>query len=262
MITSEDEQLRQVVKNAIKTEMSSTQFWKVAEHVPENEFLELAQSNFKECMLDYDHGTVRIRRVPSFPHERAATSTFNQIAISLIDKVGTTNFDSLCNNIGTTTLKVNSQVYKQPDAGFVPVGRMYPTVLIEVGWSEALKELQDDARTWLTSHIDIACVILIDIQRIASATLGRRMSMEIWMSELIPGRREATQVSVHPFGENIDLEKALPPSIPFHILFKGVPAPEGLDLEHDQCTFDLVALRDKIKQAIIFEDQQAGRRSI
>jgi len=155
MLSSVDakcEDLKSIIDTA-----SNGEFVEVQSGVSESTFLQLVQSGFNKYILDFDNGLLRIRRRPSYPHERAATAVYNQMIQSLV-RVGITDFDAVADNIGTTSIKLAAKLYKQPDSGFVPRGRRYPTVLVEVGWTESLDNLRKDARTWLESDVGVQMV--------------------------------------------------------------------------------------------------------
>lgn len=250
--SSSTSRLCKLLKIAVENNADNDEYIVVAQDVPENEFLEFVQFD-TGGILDYEHGTVRIRRVPTFQHERAATTAFGQIQRSLT-KAGIADVFALCDNIGTTSMRIQAGVNKQPDAGFVPRGRMYPTVLIEVGWTESTEELRKDAETWLTSDLGVASVILIYIEKNFNPQLGRRLEMEIWdkgIGQQKPKLRDSQQ-----FGENVDLTKAKDVAIPFTVLFRDSKPPDNLDITNGCCIFDLDELRVKILEAISYQERQ------
>lgn len=252
--SSSTSQLDQLLKIAVENNVDNDEYIVVAQDVPENKFLEFVQLD-TAGILDYEHGTVRIRRVPTFQHERAATATFGQIQRSLT-KAGVADVFAICDNIGTTSMRIRAGVNKQPDAGFVPRGRMYPTVLIEVGWIESMEELRKDAEAWLTSDLEVTSVILIYIEKNFNPHLGRRLEMEIWENDIGTGQYKPKLRNSQPFGENVDLTKAKDVVIPFTILFCDSKRPDNLDVTNGRCIFDLDELRLKILEAISYQESK------
>jgi len=119
-----------------------------------------------------------IIKVPTPAHE-AVTDTFSFDFMHRINLMGLSELDDL-KGMRTTTYQGTS-TKKEPDACWRPLaarpnGTDWPTLVFEVGVSETLRKLRNDARWWLAnSQGRVKIVLLIKVNRAA-----RTIHVEKW----------------------------------------------------------------------------------
>ena len=123
-----------------------------------------------------------IVKVPTREHERV-TRAFTHDFARRIEHMGLTDLDDLC-DMGATTYQGRS-TKKEADSCWRPVATRpnpldWPTLVFEVGVSETLRKLRNDAQWWLAnSQGRVKIVLLFKIDRVA-----RTIHIEKW--ECIP----------------------------------------------------------------------------
>jgi hypothetical protein len=167
--------------------------------VTENDFAEIEDKRFtinRGLRFTYctDIDTLIIK-VPTPEHE-GVTWTFSYDFMDQIRAMGLTELGDLkC--MGATTYKGTS-TKKEPDSCWRPLAARpnkqdWPTLVFEVGVSETLRKLRNDARWWLAnSQGRVRIVLLIKIYRVA-----RTIHMEKWECRPAPhayANRPAAQV--------------------------------------------------------------------
>jgi hypothetical protein len=108
-----------------------------------------------------------IMKLPSRPHDSASRSIHNLVH----DHVVQMGWDSALHDIGAARVK-DHPFSKEPDESWIPntlpAGRTdkWPSLVVESGFSETLRQLQRDAEWWLCrSRGDVKVVVIISVKR-------------------------------------------------------------------------------------------------
>ena len=110
-----------------------------------------------------------IIKVPTKEHERV-TRAFTHDFVRRIEHMGLTDLDDLC-DMGATIYKGHS-IKKEADSCWRPVATRpnpldWPTLVFEVGMSETLRKLRNDAQWWLAnSQGRVKIVLLFKINQV------------------------------------------------------------------------------------------------
>jgi len=161
--------------------------------------------NCKKCLQSYPFKscwnideTVEIYELPSDPHE-CAIAKF----LSLLDQTaaGLNGFTRGSPRLGTAAIGD-----KEPDVAFTPDGRppagvtseggAWPTLIVEVGWSETHDQLIADKNFWLSAATGVQIVIIIRI----FARVGRANPPSVPMLMIQFVRGNAVPTAVVSFG--------------------------------------------------------------
>ncbi|KAG0643358.1 hypothetical protein HOY80DRAFT_1020245 [Tuber brumale] len=179
-----------------------------------------------------------IRLMPGAAHERTAIDFY----LTLIENISSIPGHSIrsIRSVGCTQFQVPGRRSKQGDAGLMPATRQretdWPSLMIEVGYSESLPLLRCDAQWWLlNSGGQTRMVIVMKIKRNPNA-----MRIECW--EMIPPRyprvtRSGQLVGPRPgFRQSFDIDNlgTVTPTgrtmiIPYHAIF-DIQHPTGRDV--------------------------------
>lgn len=123
-----------------------------------------------------------VRFVPSAMHNVASAVWTQQVTIALLALIpnGLGLWGPLgCMPIGRTGYQLGRR-QKQADAGFEPTNSDRPSIVLEVGCSESLRQLKIDARLWLEHLPDVQLVILLSIDPPAPPHPTPEISIELW----------------------------------------------------------------------------------
>lgn len=190
--------------------------------------------SFRRSFLDSDDKTIQ-RRWSSYDSSlnlllaRLPTSRPHEIALHefdtcLLDSIKPMGLCGSLRKFGSATVRAESGSSKQPDLQYLPKrlppGRtkQWPTMAVEIAYSEATSKLLSDTRFW--PHESGG-----DVQTVITITIGRsmpRIALESW--ELYDGRLKRQQVVSIAKGENqhVYLEDQ-PLVIGFEKLFLRLP---------------------------------------
>lgn len=131
---------------------------------------------------------------------------------------------------------------KEPDDSFVPATREtddYPSFVVEIGASESLNKLRQDARLWLTKTNDWARLVLIIKINKRDSTLVFERWQRVPRPPSHPGPRTRSQDAYGPrciqtvvvnyanYPAHATVQGA-PLHLPVHLIFDDVP--QGIDL--------------------------------
>ncbi|KAJ5239670.1 hypothetical protein N7468_004289 [Penicillium chermesinum] len=209
-------------------------FTKVKKQVFSRDFL-----NCDECFLDrrwtsYDSFSQLLlaKMPPSSPHETAAR-TFEREFWRRLEPMGLVR---CIRSEGSAAQEAEDGSAKQPDCQFFPKrlpkgrSRSWPTLVVEVGYSESPSKLMSDTRFWLDkSNNDVQMVIIIKVRRDAPSIV-----LERW--EPVGGKKKRLQVVTVSKRDNnrIDIQ-GQPLIIPFEKIFLRQPTiPKERDLSLDE----------------------------
>ncbi|EFE32606.1 uncharacterized protein ARB_00431 [Trichophyton benhamiae CBS 112371] len=135
-------------------------------HVSESDFVELDRAGFRR--LDYNTSCRKLAiTTPTAPHEEAGTR-FSALLTLKAQEMGVWR---LLSSRGSTTMETQERK-KEPDASWGPRQRYsetnikWPSVVLEVAFSEPEDKVKDNAWWWLyRSNRTVLKVITIDIKR-------------------------------------------------------------------------------------------------
>ncbi|KAF8349843.1 hypothetical protein F5887DRAFT_942629 [Amanita rubescens] len=189
-----------------------------------------------------DHNFI-IRYIPGPVHGEAHvywnTSLF--LALARLTPPLHAGMDPGCVGIGSTTFQFGLRK-KQPDAGIWPAQSRLPSIVLEVGDSASLTQLNIDARLWLEDmpEVQLVILLLIDIP-IAPHPNIPRIIIQLWRGHSLPA---AQKRQAHMVWEADWTHSATPLYILFSDIFRGsVPATYG---NNDRVHLDTVAWRQAI----------------
>ncbi|XTI86965.1 hypothetical protein V2W45_1235883 [Cenococcum geophilum] len=158
----------------------------VFQSVTEDDFAKIDEKRYtiRRGLFTYctDIDTLIIK-VPTKEHERV-TRAFTHDFARRIEHMGLTDLDDLC-DMGATTYKGRS-TKKEADSCWRPIAARpnpmdWPTLVFEVGVSETLRKLRNDAQWWLAnSQGRVRIVLLFKINRVA-----RTIHIEKWECRLV-----------------------------------------------------------------------------
>lgn len=186
--------LKRFVSNhgrALRKGISKQQFC-VIHQVPVEVFEDLDKTGLDSTRLqyNYDKNDLIIKFMPSLEHDAAHLLFIKAIETQVIQ------MDLKHNKLyptGTTTYK-GKACGKQGDSGLKPIPERrkktdWPTLVVECGVSENLRELRGDASWWLTNSngdVRIAILVLINLE-------SRSLMIEKW--QLVAPSSEPTEPS-------------------------------------------------------------------
>ena len=174
--------------------------------------------------------------MPSRDHEVTGIA----IRGSIIEKIALIAGNSKVSELGTTTFQLRCGSERQGDQCIWPRSRYgpseWPTVMLEVGYSQTLASLQHDAVTWLDNSFgQIKFVILAKIKR-----NPRSLRIQCW--KICPtGHRRARQTrsEMPTCDQDFDINYAgvvtsrngsTQLTIPYNCIFDDIPTPQPLDV--------------------------------
>ncbi|KAJ8103380.1 hypothetical protein POJ06DRAFT_241728 [Lipomyces tetrasporus] len=145
-------------------------------------------------LLDEENKTAIIKLMPGIPHE-VATSIFVEMFVGERARLG------LPRNIfvptGSGRYHLSNELSKEPDASYKPQTRKgadrYPSFIVEVGVSQSLLQLRQDARLWLQRTNGDTKVVLLIFLNIAAGTL----TFERWQHATSPPPRSTRSRSLY-----------------------------------------------------------------
>ncbi|EZF77072.1 hypothetical protein H105_01707 [Trichophyton soudanense CBS 452.61] len=154
-------------------------------HVSESDFDKLDSAGFGR--FDYNTLTQKLAiTMPTAPHEEAGTR-FSGLVILKAQEMGVWR---LLSSRGTTTIETRNR-RKEPDGSWGPRQRYsetdikWPTVVLEVAFSESREKVKDDAWWWLyQSNRAVLKVITIDIKRVSG-----NVYVTLWERGAAPSRQ-------------------------------------------------------------------------
>ena len=190
-----------------------------------------------------------ILSLPSRPHEQTI-SRIGQVVDTWCDTMGL--LQSL-DSIGASTTR-DGPYRKEPDGSWVPEtlppGRTlkWPSMVLEVGYSESLRRLHVDANWWLCRSLgEVKTVVLISINRVE-----REITVETWIPDIdgIPLRGIRTcptkrhqNLTIRGDHHNVVVNGA-PLVIKFSDVFLRPPQnPQEVDLNISAQTLTAIALK-------------------
>ncbi|KAK9327627.1 hypothetical protein V1520DRAFT_348326, partial [Lipomyces starkeyi] len=144
-------------------------------------------------LLDEENKTTIIKLMPGIPYE-VATWIFGEIFLGERARLG------LPRNIfiptGSGRYHFSNELSKDPDASYAPHTRKgpdhFPSFIVEVGVSQSLLQLRQDARLWLEKTNGETKVVLLIFLNIAAATL----TIERWQHATSPPPRKTRSGSL------------------------------------------------------------------
>ncbi|EEA25660.1 hypothetical protein TMatcc_006114 [Talaromyces marneffei ATCC 18224] len=157
------------------------------------------------------------------PMHETAHSTFFSI---LVTKLSDMKLDRKLQSLAASVTKANNR-HKEPDQSYrpfrLPKGRSHkwPSLTVEVGFSESRTKLANDARWWLTESAgDVKDVITIYIRKVT-----KEITIENW--NLVPGPNGPmfprvtyrTVLSQKRDSDDVKISNEVPMTIPFENLF-------------------------------------------
>ncbi|KAI8905308.1 hypothetical protein DFJ77DRAFT_479617 [Powellomyces hirtus] len=249
MPASTDTAPLQQMRSAVEARLSdgaTPDFDLVLQNVTMPVFDSFTEQDDYHCRLDFDNGTVRMRCVPTAAHEAVSYYISTKIILDL-NAHGMSPLNAI-KNLQTTTIRFpDGTTRKEPDAAFAPKGQKYPTVVVQVAWSQSGKTLREDAMKWMALP-SVQMVIIIWIQDKSSKNLPRAMWLETFERNI-----DGTATTYYDIGEAKDLSDAHV-HIPFERLFQT--APHLLDISGSiskkdaSCILELAKLREFVLDAI------------
>jgi hypothetical protein len=197
---------------------------------------------------------VLIVKVPTRAHKTAAAE-FGCIIIGATLTMGIPPIERRLTGAATFQAAVGTPK-KEGDWSMMPVNVRpnrgdFPTIVVEVGFSESLRKLRHDARLWFSmSNNDVQIVILIAV-RVAS----NQVIFEKWVLVPIPAGRQATRhtpVQIPQAEQSITVTRTLPNTftitagtapltLEFHKLFLRLPVGGEYDIVYTQAELFAIA---------------------
>ncbi|KAF9020206.1 hypothetical protein BDZ89DRAFT_1138792 [Hymenopellis radicata] len=157
----------------------------------------------------FDDGLI-IRWVPGGAHDAASRAFIRFVDEAFIGVLQPPQWPrNLYRSLGSTTHRIATpnKERKQPDECFYPKGATSPSVVVEVGASEHLAQLQTDAWWWLTSaqfQVKLVIIIVIAPPPPNSASNEPRITVEHWeMAEGDHHRRVPTQLHTSDWTDTV-----------------------------------------------------------
>ncbi|KGO70592.1 hypothetical protein PITC_051860 [Penicillium italicum] len=206
------------------------------------DFLNSEEGSFLErCWNSYDSSQhlVLVKLTASRPHHVAAQS-FHLLFHNCLRPMG---LQYSIRSFGSATCTAENGSSKQPDCQFLPKElprdrtKQWPSVVVEIGFSESPSKLRSDARFWL-------CESNGDVQSVITITIGRtspNIVLEEW--QLVNNKVKRQQVTTIKRGEhnNIDVQGD-PFIISFDKLFlRGPNIPRETDINLDNAMLTTLA---------------------
>lgn len=203
-------------------------------------FCGLTKSHFDQDFLEPKSGVLTFESYfPSLnlllikmeyePHSTAAVK-FGFMLVTQLLSMNNERLDRKLTPIGTAHFRAVDRT-KRADASFRPrrLGpsrdRQWPSLIVEVGFSEPYRKLKEDSRWWLTaSNNEVKTAILISINR-----RYREITIEKWINQGQPTMDHRIVISQEPGRSEVKLTNNHPFIIPFDNLFLRAPAAN----EHD-----------------------------
>ncbi|KAK9357344.1 hypothetical protein V1504DRAFT_73224 [Lipomyces starkeyi] len=180
-------------------------------------------------LLDEENKMTIVKLMPGIPHE-VATWIFGEIFLEERARLG------LPRNIfvptGSGRYHFSNELSMEPDASYTPQTRKgpdhFPSFIVEVGVSQSLLQLRQDARLWLEKTKGETKVVLLIFLNIAAATL----TIERWQHATSPPPRETRsgslfvpeQVQLVTYDNNTQQVTGDPLILPINLLLDVVPS--------------------------------------
>lgn len=175
---------------------------------------------------------------------------------TLVAKLGDMKMEKKLQPIGASTTKTNGRD-KEPDQSYRPISlpkgrsRQWPSVTVEVGFSESRTKLANDARWWLTESAGyVKSIITIFIRKVR-----KEITFEVW--SLVPGPNGMfprvtyrTVLCQEKDGDNIEMSNEVAMTIPFESLFLRLaegPIERDVEFEKD----DLKYIADRVWDELV-----------
>ncbi|KAJ9200638.1 hypothetical protein DTO021D3_2671 [Paecilomyces variotii] len=181
------------------------------------------------ALVDDNSETMIVKFMPGVLHDRISRTLFYNI-LSRIERLGMRRQIVMS---GSGRMSFPSGVHKEPDEQIKPASRNnlhdYPTFVIEVGVSETLRQLRQDARLWhvnTNGRTKIVLLISVDIHR-------KILRFERWQDS----PANVQQLEYHHNGAYLT---GAPLVIPADLLFDSVPP----NLPAGEISFDHQTLLD------------------
>ncbi|RDW70920.1 uncharacterized protein DSM5745_08431 [Aspergillus mulundensis] len=219
----------------------------VNEKVFASAFLEATEEPFSRwCAYDRTLKLLLVRTMKSKAHE-AATSVFDNIFWEEVIKIG---MQRSLENIGAATHFANIGA-EEPDRAWQPTRLprdredKWPTLVLEVAFSEAQSKLQSDVRYWLrAAEGDVKTIITLQIARNEP-----RITIERWEITVNNHGNQRQQVVIRRTANNRIIVRGAPLVVQFQRLFLRPPSvPRERDVEIDVDNLEYLATRIWAKQ--------------
>ncbi|KAK9238492.1 hypothetical protein V1525DRAFT_111374 [Lipomyces kononenkoae] len=181
------------------------------------------------ALLDEENKTSIIKLMPGTPHE-VATGIFGEIFLEERARLG------LPRNIFVPSLSaryhLSNELSKEPDASYKPQSRKgpdrFPSFVVEVGVSQSLLQLRQDARLWLRNTNGDTKIVLLIFLNIAAETL----TLERWQHSTSPPPRSTRsgiqfvpeKVQLVTYDNNTQQVSGDPLILPINLLLDIVPS--------------------------------------
>ena len=182
-------------------------------------------------LYDEDERVMIVKLMPGLPHEVASGAFFALFC----EKVP---FSSGISPVMSTRFGEANRRHKEPDLAFLQRSTRFPnpdwpSLVVEVGASESLKRLQEDAHYWLiNSQGQVLVVILISID-----LTTRGVRWERWQHVPTVGRVTRSHPRIHPtLMQFVSLPRGgpvvgAPFRIPINKIWDVVPANIGVEIQ-------------------------------
>ncbi|KAK9370444.1 hypothetical protein V1509DRAFT_638046 [Lipomyces kononenkoae] len=201
----------------------------------EDDLLKLENSGLRRelpgfrVLLDEKNRMAIVKLMPGIPHE-VAKAIFEEIFFEERARLG------LPRNIfvptGSGRYHFSNELSKEPDGSYIPQTRQgadhFPSFIVEVGVSQSLRQLRQDARLWLKNTNGETKVVLLIFLNIAASTL----TIERWQHatslpprETRSGRLFAPEkVQIVTYDNNTQQVTGDPLVLPITLLLDVVPS--------------------------------------
>ncbi|KAK9233714.1 hypothetical protein V1525DRAFT_392217 [Lipomyces kononenkoae] len=201
----------------------------------EDDLLKLESSGLRRelpgfrVLLDEENKAAIIKLMPGIPHE-VAKVIFEEIFVGERARLG------LPRNIfvptGSGRYHFSNELSKEPDASYIPQTRQgsdhFPSFIVEVGVSQSLLQLRQDARLWLEKTNGETKIVLLIFLNIAASTL----TIERWQHVTSPPPRQTRsgrlfvpeKVQLVTYDNNTQQVAGDPLVLPINLLLDVVPS--------------------------------------
>ncbi|KAK9318728.1 hypothetical protein V1517DRAFT_334791 [Lipomyces orientalis] len=201
----------------------------------EDDLLKLESSGLRRelpgfrVLLDEENSITILKLLPGIPHE-VAKVIFEEIFHGERARLG------LPRNIfvptGSGRYHFSNELSKEPDASYIPQTRQgpdhFPSFIVEVGVSQSLLQLRQDARLWLEKTNGETKVVLLIFLNVATSTL----TIERWQHATSPPPRETRsgrlfvpeKVQLVTYDNNTQQVTGDPLILPINLLLDVVPS--------------------------------------
>jgi hypothetical protein len=200
------------------------------------------------------HGDILIVKVPTEAHETAAAHFADEISFNA-RSMGLPSIERQL--FGTATFRAAAGTpRKQGDWSMKPVNVRanrgdFPTIVIEVGFSETLRKLHNDARLWFSMSGNSVQIVIV----IAVRAARNQITFEKWVVGPIPANQRTTRqtpaqipqamqsitVTRTPPNNTLAITNGMAPlTLEFRKLFLRLPVGQEGDIVYTQATlFDI-----------------------